>query len=68
MKFADGVALFSERNQQHANQFSDFRSRSGGSDCRKRRSTRRCHPRDRSSRYPGGDMSSVWIAFAPLVD
>jgi hypothetical protein len=27
MKFADGVALFSEGNQHHANQFSDFRPR-----------------------------------------
>jgi hypothetical protein len=41
MKFADGIALLSERNQHHANQFSDFRSRSRGSDCRKRRPTRR---------------------------
>ena len=27
MKFADGIALFSKKNQRHANQFSDFRSR-----------------------------------------
>lgn len=44
MKFADGIPLFSERNQHHANQFSDFRSRSRGPDCRKRRSTRRYYP------------------------
>lgn len=30
MKFDDGIALFSERNQHHANQFSNFRSRSVG--------------------------------------
>ncbi|MDB5619289.1 MAG: family oxidoreductase, partial [Tardiphaga sp.] len=64
MKFADGIALFSERNQQHANQFSDFRSRSRGPDCRKRRPTRRYYPRNRSGRYPDSDMSSVCIAFA----
>jgi hypothetical protein len=35
MKFADGVALFSERNQHDANQFPDFRPRPRRSDCRK---------------------------------
>jgi hypothetical protein len=33
MKFTDGIALFSKRNQRHANQFSDFCSRPRGSDC-----------------------------------
>lgn len=64
MKFADRIALFFERNQHHANQFSDVRSRSGGSDCRKRRPTRRCYPCDRSGRYPGGEMSSLWFSVA----
>src|SRR6202166_1135060 len=64
MKFADGIALFSKRNQRHANQFSDFCSRPRGSDCRKRGPTRRFHPCNRSGRYPGGELSSVWIAFA----
>jgi len=50
IKFADGIALFSESNQHHANQFSDFRSRSRGSDCRKRRPTRRYYPCNRSGR------------------
>jgi len=36
MKFADGIALFTKRNQPHANQFSDFCSRPRGSGCRKR--------------------------------
>ena len=63
MKFADGIALFSKRNQHHANQFSDFCSRPRGSDCRKRGPTRRFHPCNRSGRYPSGELSSVWIAF-----
>jgi hypothetical protein len=64
MKFADGIALFSPRNQRHANQFSDFCPRPRGSDCRKRGPTRRFHPCNRSVRYPSGELSSVWIAFA----
>jgi hypothetical protein len=64
MKFADGIALFSKRNQRHANQFSDFCPLSRGSDCRKRGQTRRFHPCNRSGRYPSGELSSVWIAFA----
>ena len=54
MKFTDGIALFSEGNQHHANQFSDFRSRSRGPDSRKRRSTRRYYPCNRSRRYRPG--------------
>jgi hypothetical protein len=64
MKFADRIALFSKRNQRHANQFSDFCSRPRGSDCRKRGATRRFHPCNRSGRCPSGELSSVWIAFA----
>ena len=30
----------------------------------KRGPTRRFYPCNRSGRYPGGDLSSVWIAFA----
>jgi hypothetical protein len=55
MKFADGIALFSKRNQRHVNQFSDFRARPRGSDCRERGPTRRFHPCNRSGRYPSWD-------------
>jgi DNA replication protein DnaC len=62
MKFTGGMALFLERNQRHANQFSDFRSRSSRYDCRKCHPTRRSYPCNCSGRYPGGDVSSVRVA------
>jgi ABC transporter substrate binding protein len=64
MSFAGGMGLFSERNQHHVHQFSDFLSRSRRTDCRKRHSSRGCCPRDGSGRYPGGNVSSVSLAFA----
>jgi hypothetical protein len=64
MKFACGMAQSSERNQHHAHQFSHFLSRSVRIDCRKRHTGRRYYPCNGSGRYPGGDVSSMRLAFA----
>jgi len=63
MKFAAGMALFSERNQHHASTFSSFLSHSQRIDCPKRHAGGRNARRDRQGRYPGGDVPSVQLTF-----
>jgi hypothetical protein len=64
MKFADGMAVSSERNQHHASTFSCFLPGPQRTDRRQRRAYRGHHHRDGSRRYPGGDVPSVSFSFA----